>query len=91
MHQLHMSARDFGLANAETVKANYATLEEARVQGDANLASGKQVPLYITDDTGKKVFDYGALSAAEKNEIAEQSRAAARALKAQRIAEALNG
>jgi hypothetical protein len=58
MFYLHMAAEDFGLSGVDFVKAPYASLEDARAQGDHNRKIGKQRPIKIVDEDGKTVFDY---------------------------------
>jgi hypothetical protein len=55
-----MDARAFGLAHADFVRAPYATLDDARAQGDHNVKTGKQTPLRIVDEQGKTLHDYSA-------------------------------
>lgn len=91
-HVLHMNPQDFGIRGVDTVKAHYASLSDARMQGDANLASGKNVPWFITDSEepgSTVVFDYRKLTQAEKDQIAAESKAAAVRLRAERIAASL--
>ena len=56
MVYLHWEANDFGLEKVSTVKAAYASLEEARTQAEHDQARGRH-PLYIEDEQGMKLWE----------------------------------
>lgn len=58
MVYLHMDASGFSIKSAKTVKAPYASFEDALSQATHNLATGVQRPVRIEDDQGNVLKEF---------------------------------
>lgn len=58
MVYLHMKAAEFGLEKVATVRAAYATQEDAEAQAAHDIAINAKVPVRIEDEQGNVLKSY---------------------------------